>query len=109
MGELTRKDVRVGDTVMIRRRGDGIPEVVRVLPERRPAGATLIELPAVCPVCGSPVVREEDQAIARCTGGRICAAQRREEIKHFASSRALDIQGLRDKLVEQLVDRDWVR
>jgi len=109
MGELTRKDVRVGDTVVIRRAGDVIPEVVRVIPERRPAGATLVELPAVCPVCGSLVVREEDQAVARCTGGRICAAQRREEIKHFASRRALDIQGLGDKLVDQLVERDWVR
>jgi DNA ligase (NAD+) len=109
MGELTRKDVRVGDTVVIRRAGDVIPEVVRVIPERRPEGATLIELPTVCPVCGSPVVREEDQAVARCTGGRICAAQRREEIKHFASRRALDIQGLGDKLVDQLVERDWVR
>src|SRR5579863_4730730 len=109
MDELTRKDVRVGDTVVIRRAGDVIPEVVRVLPERRIGSAALVELPRVCPVCGSPVVREAEQAIARCTGGRICAAQRKEEIKHFASRRALDIQGLGDKLVEQLVDRDWVR
>jgi len=109
MDELARKDVRVGDTVVIRRAGDVIPEVVSVLPERRVAGATPVTLPSVCPVCGSPVVREADQAVARCTGGRICAAQRKEEIKHFASRRALDIQGLGDKLVEQLVDRDWVR
>jgi DNA ligase (NAD+) len=109
MDELTRKDVRVGDTVVIRRAGDVIPEVVSVLPERRVAGATLVTLPSVCPVCGSPVVREADQAVARCTGGRVCAAQRKEEIKHFASRRALDIQGLGDKLIEQLVDRDWVR
>jgi DNA ligase (NAD+) len=109
MDELTRKDVRVGDTVVIRRAGDVIPEVARVLPERRIAGAALAILPTVCPVCGSPVVREADQAVARCTGGRICAAQRREEIKHFASRRALDIQGLGEKLIEQLVDRDWVR
>jgi len=109
MDELTRKDVRVGDTVVIRRAGDVIPEVARVLPERRVAGAKLIELPTVCPVCGSPVVRELDQAIARCSGGRRCAAQRKEEIRHFASRRALDIQGLGDKLVEQLVDRDWVK
>jgi DNA ligase (NAD+) len=109
MDELTRKDVRVGDTVVVRRAGDVIPEVARVLPERRVAGAALVSLPSVCPVCGSPVVREADQAIARCTGGRVCAAQRKEEIKHFASRRALDIQGLGDKLVEQLVDRDWVR
>jgi len=109
MDELTRKDVRVGDTVVIRRAGDVIPEVARVLPERRVKGAKLVALPTVCPVCGSPVVREADQSVARCTGGRVCAAQRKEEIKHFASRRALDIQGLGDKLVEQLVDRDWVR
>jgi DNA ligase (NAD+) len=109
MDELTRKDVRVGDTVVVRRAGDVIPEVARVLPERRIAGAAPVKLPRVCPVCGSPVVREADQAVARCTGGRVCAAQRKEEIKHFASRRALDIQGLGDKLVEQLVDGDWVR
>ncbi len=109
MDEMTRKDVRPGDTVVIRRAGDVIPEVVRVLAERRIAGAKLVALPKVCPVCGSPVMRESDQAVARCTGGRTCAAQRKEEIKHFASRRALDIQGLGDKLVEQLVDRDWVR
>src|SRR3984957_4826488 len=109
MDELTRKDVRVGDTVVIRRAGDVIPEVVKVLPERRVAGATLVTLPSHCPVCGSPVVREADQAVARCTGRLICPAQRKEEIKHFASRRALDIQGLGDKLMEQLVDGDWVR
>jgi DNA ligase (NAD+) len=109
MDELNRKDVRVGDTVVIRRAGDVIPEVVSVLPERRVAGAAPVTLPSHCPVCGSPVVREADQAVARCTGGRICAAQRKEEIKHFASRRALDIRGLGDKLVEQLVDREWVR
>ncbi|MEP6546741.1 MAG: NAD-dependent DNA ligase LigA [Gammaproteobacteria bacterium] len=109
MDELTRKDVRVGDTVVIRRAGDVIPEVARVLPERRVSGAAAVALPSMCPVCGSPVVREAEQAVARCTGGRICAAQRKEEIKHFASRRALDIHGLGDKLVEQLVDREWVR
>ena len=110
MDEMTRKDVRPGDTVVIRRAGDVIPEVVRVLTERRArrreAGRAARQS---CPVCGSPVVREADQAVARCTGGRTCAAQRKEEIKHFASRRALDIQGLGDKLIEQLVDRDWVR
>jgi DNA ligase (NAD+) len=109
MDEMTRKDVRVGDTVVIRRAGDVIPEVVRVLIERRIDGASLAVLPTVCPICGSPVVREGDQAVARCTGGRFCAAQRKEEIKHFASRRALDIQGLGDKLVDQLVERDWVK
>jgi DNA ligase (NAD+) len=109
MDEMTRKDVRIGDTVVIRRAGDVIPEVVRVVLERRPADAATVALPKNCPVCGSPVVREADQAVARCTGGRSCPAQRKEEIKHFASRRALDIQGLGDKLVEQLVDKDWVR
>jgi DNA ligase (NAD+) len=109
MDELTRKDVRVGDTVVIRRAGDVIPEVARVLPERRVAGAQLVTLPSVCPVCGSPVVREADQAVARCSGGLICAAQRKGQIQHFASRRAMDIQGLGDKLVEQLVDGNSVR
>jgi DNA ligase (NAD+) len=109
MDEMTRKDVQVGDTVVIRRAGDVIPEVVRVIFERRPANVRRVELPERCPVCGSPVVREADQAVARCTGGRTCSAQRKEEIKHFASRRALDIQGLGDKLVEQLVDKDWVK
>jgi DNA ligase (NAD+) len=109
MDEMTRKDVEVGDTVVIRRAGDVIPEVVRVILERRPANARRVELPERCPVCASPVVREGDQAVARCTGGRTCPAQRKEEIIHFASRRALDIQGLGDKLVEQLVDKDWVK
>jgi DNA ligase (NAD+) len=109
MDELTRKDVRVGDTVVIRRAGDVIPEVARVLPERRVPGAQLVVMPSRCPVCGSPVMREADQAVARCSGGRICAAQRKGEIMHFASRRAMDIHGLGDKLVEQLVDRDWTR
>jgi DNA ligase (NAD+) len=109
MDELTRKDVHVGDTVVIRRAGDVIPEVVRVLPERRPPDARSVTLPEVCPVCGSPVVGGAAQAGARCSGGRRCAAQRKEEIKHFASRRALDIQGLGDKLVDQLVDAGLVR
>jgi DNA ligase (NAD+) len=109
MDELTRKDVRIGDTVVIRRAGDVIPEVVRVLPERRPVDARSVVLPAFCPVCGSPVVRDGTQAAARCTGGRRCSAQRKEEVKHFASRRALDIQGLGDKLVEQLIDVDAIR
>ncbi|HEY0748882.1 MAG TPA: NAD-dependent DNA ligase LigA [Steroidobacteraceae bacterium] len=108
MDELTRKDVRVGDTVVIRRAGDVIPEVARVLAERRVPGAQLVDLPRTCPICGSPVVREADQAVARCSGGRRCAAQRKGEIQHFASRRAMDIRGLGDKLVDQLVDCDWV-
>jgi DNA ligase (NAD+) len=111
MDELTRKDVRVGDTVVVRRAGDVIPEVARVLLERRAdPDAPTVSLPTKCPVCGSPVVREADQAVARCTGGRrVCAAQRKEEVKHFASRRALDIQGLGDKLVEQLVEQNWIK
>ncbi|KAA6184662.1 NAD-dependent DNA ligase LigA [Thiohalocapsa marina] len=108
MDEVARKDVRVGDTVFVRRAGDVIPEVVRVLPERRPPGAAPVQLPRQCPVCGSDVVRAEGEAVARCSGGLVCAAQRREAIKHFASRRAMDIEGLGDKLVEQLVERDLV-
>jgi DNA ligase (NAD+) len=103
MDELERKDVRVGDTVIVRRAGDVIPEVVRVLPERRPDGARVVALPRGCPVCGSPVLRDADEAVARCSGGYACAAQRRERILHFASRRAMDIEGLGDKLVDQLV------
>ena len=110
MDELARKDVRVGDTVVVRRAGDVIPEVARVQLELRPKNVPkLVSLPKTCPVCGSPVVRELDQAVARCTGGRFCKAQRRGELQHFASRRAMDIQGLGDKLVEQLVERDWVK
>jgi DNA ligase (NAD+) len=109
MDELARKDVRIGDAVVVRRAGDVIPEVVRVMVERRPADARVVELPAKCPVCGSPVVRAEGEAVARCTGGLICAAQRRESLRHFAARRAMDIDGLGDRLVEQLVERGRVR
>ncbi len=108
MDEVRRKDVRIGDTVFVRRAGDVIPEVVRVLPERRPEGALPVELPAHCPVCGSDVVRAEGEAVARCSGGLFCAAQRKEAIRHFASRRAMDIEGLGDKLIDQLVERDLV-
>jgi len=108
MDEVRRKDVRVGDTVFVRRAGDVIPEVVRVLPERRPAGALPVELPVRCPVCGSDVIRAEGEAVARCSGGLFCAAQRKEAIRHFASRRAMDIEGLGDKLIDQLVERDLV-
>jgi DNA ligase (NAD+) len=109
MDEVRRKDVRIGDTVYVRRAGDVIPEVVRVLPERRPDDAAPVELPDHCPVCGSDVVRAEGEAIARCSGGLYCAAQRKEAILHFASRRAMDIEGLGEKLVDQLVDRGLVR
>ena len=108
MDEVRRKDVRVGDTVYVHRAGDVIPEVVRVLKERRPAATVPAELPATCPVCGSDVIKTEGEAVARCSGGLYCAAQRKEAIKHFASRRALDIEGLGDKLVDQLVERELV-
>ena len=108
MDEIARKDVRRGDTVVIRRAGDVIPEVVRVLPEHRPANAQKIELPSKCPVCGFPVERTEGEAAARCTGGFNCAAQRKEALRHFASRRALDIEGLGEKLIDQLVDRSMI-
>lgn len=102
--ELHRKDVRVGDTVVVRRAGDVIPEVVSVRPEKRPHGTRPFRMPAKCPVCGSAVVRNEDEAIARCSGGLVCPAQRKQALLHFASRRAMDIEGLGDKLVDQLVD-----
>ncbi|HKD54752.1 MAG TPA: NAD-dependent DNA ligase LigA [Steroidobacteraceae bacterium] len=107
--EVRRKDVRVGDTVVVRRAGDVIPEVVSVVRDKRPANAPEVQLPAHCPVCGSQVLRVEGEAVARCTGGFTCRAQRQEALRHFASRRALDIEGLGDKLVEQLVEHDLVR
>ena len=107
--EIRRKDVRVGDTVIVRRAGDVIPEVVSVVQERRPAGARLYHLPQVCPVCGSRVERIEDEAITRCTAGLYCSAQRKQALLHFASRRALDIEGLGDKLVDQLVDHGIIK
>jgi DNA ligase (NAD+) len=107
--EVRRKDVHVGDTVIVRRAGDVIPEVVRVLVEKRPRGATAFAMPAHCPECGSAIVRLPDEAIARCTGGLYCPAQRKQALLHFASRRALDIEGLGDKLVDQLVDGGLVR
>jgi DNA ligase (NAD+) len=104
MDELERKDVRIGDTVVVRRAGDVIPEVVRVVPELRPPGARRVKLPTRCPVCGSHVLRAEGEAVARCTGGLVCLAQRREALRHFASRRAMDIEGLGDRLIEQLVE-----
>ncbi len=104
MDEVRRKDVRIGDTVVVRRAGDVIPEIVKVMFEQRPATAREVELPAKCPVCGSDVEREEGEAVARCTGGLFCAAQRKEALRHFASRRALDIEGLGSKIIDQLVD-----
>ena len=103
--EVKRKDVRVGDTVLVRRAGDVIPEVVQVVLSQRPDDARAFVMPTQCPVCGSEVEKPTGEAVARCSGGLYCAAQRKEAIKHFASRRAMDIEGLGDKLVEQLVEQ----
>lgn len=101
--EIRRKDIRVGDSVIIRRAGDVIPQVVRSIPEQRSADARPFEMPQQCPVCGADVIRDADEAVVRCSGGLFCPAQRRQAIKHFAARRAMDIEGLGDKLVDQLV------
>src|SRR5487761_677858 len=106
--EIRRKDVRIGDWVIVRRAGDVIPEVVRVLVERRPADAREFVMPTLCPECGSAIVRLPDEVIARCSGGLVCPAQRKQALRHFASRHALDIEGLGEKLVEQLVDAGLV-
>lgn len=103
MDELYRKDVRVGDTVIVRRAGDVIPEVVRVIKKKGARRKPKVKTPTKCPVCKSKVVRIDDEAVARCTGGLYCEAQRSEALKHFVSRRALDIEGLGSKLIEQLV------
>jgi DNA ligase (NAD+) len=107
--EVKRKDIRIGDTVIVRRAGDVIPEVVSYVPERRPATAVEFVMPTACPVCGSVIVRAEDEAVARCSGGWMkCAAQRKGGLLHFVSRRAMDIEGLGEQLVEQLVDKEIV-
>ncbi len=107
--EIRRKDVRIGDTVIVRRAGDVIPEIVGVVTARRPENAVEFVMPKQCPVCDSAVERAEGEAVARCSGGLYCAAQRKEALKHFASRKAMDIDGLGDKLVEQLVDAELVK
>lgn len=107
--EIRRKDVRIGDTVIVRRAGDVIPEVVGAVLEKRPADAREFVMPKACPVCGSAIERLEDETIARCTGGLFCAAQRKQTLWHAASRKALDIEGLGEKLVEQLVDSGRVK
>lgn len=109
MDEITRKDIRIGDTVVVRRAGDVIPEVARVVTEKRKPSASVIELPEQCPICNSAVVTSEHEVKARCSGGLVCPAQQREAIKHFASRRAMDIDGLGDKLVEQLADAGLIQ
>ena len=106
--EIERLGVRIGDTVIVRRAGDVIPQVVSVVMDRRPANARAIVFPDSCPVCGSEVERAPDEAVLRCMGGLVCAAQQKAAIRHFASRRAMDIEGLGDKLVEQLVDEGLV-
>ena len=108
--EVLRKDVRVGDTVIVRRAGDVIPEVLSVVLERRPSPEPLrYKLPDTCPVCGSHVVREEGEAVARCSGGLTCAAQRKEAIRHFAGRRMMDIEGLGDRYIDSLVECSLIR
>ena len=107
--EVRRKDVRVGDTVVVRRAGDVIPEVVSVVLEQRPANTMAFVMPVHCPVCGSAIEKPEDEAVARCTGGLFCPAQRKQALLHFASRRAMDIEGLGEKMVDQLVDLSIVK
>ena len=107
--ELHRKDVRIGDTVVVRRAGDVIPEVASVVLSRRPEHTEPVLLPEACPICGSHVSREEGESVARCTGGLFCSAQRIEALKHFVSRKALDIEGFGAKLIEQLVDIDRLK
>lgn len=106
--EIARLDIAIGDTVIIRRAGDVIPQIIGVLHERRPANARKIVFPTHCPVCDSVITRIDGEAVARCTGGLFCAAQRKEALKHFVSRKAMDIDGVGAKLIEQLVDRELV-
>ncbi|MFV8570733.1 NAD-dependent DNA ligase LigA [Marinobacter sp. SBS5] len=108
MDEVRRLDVHIGDTVFIRRAGDVIPQVVKVVPEKRPENAEGVMMPTQCPVCESDIVQIEGEAVARCSGGLYCPAQRKEAIRHYASRKALDIEGLGDRLIEVLVDEDMV-
>jgi len=108
MDEVRRLDVHIGDTVFIRRAGDVIPQVVKVVPEKRPQNAQGVVMPTQCPVCDSDIVQIEGEAVARCSGGLYCPAQRKEAIRHYASRKALDIEGLGDRLIEVLVDEGMV-
>jgi DNA ligase (NAD+) len=101
--ELRRKDVWIGDTVTVRRAGDVIPEVVRVIADRRPATTRRFDMPQECPECGSEIIKLPDEAVARCSGGLVCPAQRKQALLHFSSRRALNIEGLGEKIVDQLV------
>jgi DNA ligase (NAD+) len=107
--EVRRKDIHIGDTVVVRRAGDVIPEVVSAILEKRPVTATSFVMPTQCPVCGSHIEKLEGEAIARCSGGLFCPAQRKQALLHFAQRRAMDIDGLGEKIVDQLVDLQIVR
>jgi DNA ligase (NAD+) len=110
MDEIARLDLHIGDTVLIRRAGDVIPQIMAVVGSARPPDAVPVRAPERCPACGSPIVRADDEAVARCSAGPLtCPAQLKEGLRHFASRLALDIEGLGDKLIEQLVDRGLVR
>ncbi|VEH68567.1 DNA ligase [Rodentibacter pneumotropicus] len=106
--EIARLDIAIGDTVIVRRAGDVIPQIIGVLRERRPENAKPIVFPTNCPVCDSQIIRIEGEAVARCTGGLFCEAQRKEALKHFVSRKAMDIDGIGGKLIEQLVDRELI-
>lgn len=106
--EIARLDLRIGDKVIIRRAGDVIPQVVGVVTSERPDNTQPVSFPAHCPVCGSDIERVEGEAVARCTGGLICGAQRKESLKHFVSRRALDVDGMGDKIIDQLVEKEYV-
>ncbi|MDD9339517.1 MAG: NAD-dependent DNA ligase LigA [Providencia heimbachae] len=107
--EIERLGVHIGDTVVIRRAGDVIPQIVSVMVDKRPADSREITFPTQCPVCGSDVERVEGEAVARCTGGLICGAQRKEALKHFVSRRAMDVDGMGDKIIDQLVEKEYVK
>ena len=107
--EIIRLGIREGDYVTVRRAGDVIPQIVTVIKDRRPADTKEIIFPTHCPICGSIIVRDEGQAISRCAGGLICQAQRKEALKHFVSRRAMNVEGLGDKIIEQLVDKEYVK
>ena len=109
MGEILRKDIRIGDVVIVRRAGDVIPEVVKPVIEQRNSELAVPQMPTSCPVCCSQIIKPEGQAVYRCSGGLVCAAQRKEGIKHFASRKALDIDGLGDKLIEQMVELKMIQ
>ncbi len=108
MDEVERKDIRIGDTVIVRRAGDVIPEVAGVVLAKRPKDAKRVKLPKKCPVCGSEVMRPEGEAVARCSGGLFCAAQRGQLVRHFAARRAMDIEGFGEKLIDQLIEKGLV-